>query len=176
MTQAAMRAAVVAGIETRQEAARAAGMRGEPFAECSWREAVGSVKTPSYSARTWRLESVGCRRQQQSQRALLPQSRTRSRWAELRRGASFGCASWPRGHLPERVAPGASKPPSDPVEPGASSSRSRLPPSSPPSPTPAPPSPSLPPPSPPPRCSQRVSRFPPHGSRRPPPWQQSVLL
>ena len=37
----------VAGIETRQEAARAAGMRGEPFAECSWREAVGSVKTPS---------------------------------------------------------------------------------------------------------------------------------
>ena len=39
MTQAAMRAAVVAGIETRQEAARAAALRGEPFAACSWREA-----------------------------------------------------------------------------------------------------------------------------------------
>jgi hypothetical protein len=33
MTQAAMRAVVVAGIETRQEAARAADLRGEPFAE-----------------------------------------------------------------------------------------------------------------------------------------------
>ena len=43
MTQAAMRAVVVAGIETRQEAARAAGMRGEPFAECSWRVRGGSA-------------------------------------------------------------------------------------------------------------------------------------
>ena len=38
MTQAAMRAAVEAGIETRQEAARAAALRGKPFAKCSWRE------------------------------------------------------------------------------------------------------------------------------------------
>ena len=34
MTQAAMRAAVEAGIETRQEAARAAALRGKPFAKC----------------------------------------------------------------------------------------------------------------------------------------------
>jgi regulator of protease activity HflC (stomatin/prohibitin superfamily) len=42
MTQAAMRAVVVAGIETRQEAARAADLRGEPFTEPEER-GVGSV-------------------------------------------------------------------------------------------------------------------------------------
>ena len=78
MTQAAMRAAVEAGIETRQEAARAAALRGKPFAKCSWREG-GRQRDDALRARaprTWRLESFGWRRQQQSWRALPPQSRT----------------------------------------------------------------------------------------------------
>ena len=60
----------------------------------------------------------------------LPQSRTRSSLPESRRGAILYCASWPRGHPPERGSPrrGASMPPSDPVEPGAATGRLLSPP------------------------------------------------
>lgn len=77
MTQAAMRAAVEAGIETRQEAARALQRcEANRLPSAAGERGVGSVTTPSERARTWRLESFGWRRQQQSWRALPPQSRT----------------------------------------------------------------------------------------------------
>jgi hypothetical protein len=102
---------------------------------------VGSVKTPSERARTCggsRASGVG-RVSAAAAESACP-SPTVQNEEQMGRIAArrdfrlyFGCASWPRG------------PRGAYVEPGASSSRSRLPPSSPPSPTPAPPSPSLPP-------------------------------
>ena len=68
---------------------------------------------------------------------------------ESRRGATLYSASWPRGRPPERSAQGCGErlPPSDPVEPRATSRRVLSPPPPPSSPSPPPPSPSPPPPS-----------------------------
>ena len=77
---------------------------------------------------------------------------------ESRRGATLYSASWPRGRPPERSAQrcGGRLPPSDPVEPRATSRRVLSPPPPPSSPSPPPPSPSPPPPSLSPRPPQQL--------------------
>ena len=86
------------------------------------------------------------------------QSRMGRSLTESRRGATLYSASWPRGRPPERSAQrcGGRLPPSDPVEPRATSRRVLSPPPPPSSPSPPPPSPSPPPPSLSPRPPQQL--------------------